>query len=97
MRAMILAVLVLMAAPTLAQDAERRSDGANPLDLPAEPVGFCRACEIQNCGCDAERGMCVDCGNLEDGEGVVDALSRAATQNACLQRGGTVTGEACRF
>lgn len=97
MRITALAVLALMAFPALAQDGGQTPSGPSPRDLPGSPVGFCRACEIQNCGCDSERNMCVDCGSLEDGEGVVDALSRQATQNACLQLGGTLTGDACAY
>jgi len=96
MRAIALA-LFLLAGPALAQEDANPVVTPDPLDLPATGVGFCQACEVQNCGCAAERGMCVDCGDLEGGEGVVDALSRQATQNACLRVGGSMTEDMCRY
>jgi hypothetical protein len=100
MRAIALALLLLAGlagGPVLAQDADGQVVSPDPLDLPQSQVGFCRACELQNCECDAERGMCVDCGDLDVSEGVIDDVSREATTNACLQLGGELVGERCRY
>ena len=97
MRAIVLALLILAGGPAFAQDDANPVVTPDPLDLPATPVSFCEASEVQNCGCDAERGMCLDCGDLEAEEGVIEGLSREATVNACLQLQGEIVADQCRY